>query len=195
MPGGRSASKQSGKPSQQLLFSEALPQQRAPSIAVEEHPLTPPSTMADPTQGVTMESILQEISAVGRKLEGRDSAIASLTAEMQSMRLDIAGFQSQVTGLDQQVTSLEMHIVSLVDRDQELLHLRSKLIDLEDRSRRDNARFLGFPENIEGANIHSYLRETLPKLTGLSFDLPRNFKECTDWVPNGERKPIVHAQS
>ncbi|KAJ1176756.1 hypothetical protein NDU88_002023 [Pleurodeles waltl] len=116
MPGGRTASKQSGKPSWQLLFSEALRHQRA--LPTEEPPLIPPSSMAETMQGAAMDRILQEFSAVGCKLEGMDSAMASLTEETKSMRLDIAGFQSQVTGLDQRVTSVETHIASWVDRDQ-----------------------------------------------------------------------------
>ncbi|KAJ1110633.1 hypothetical protein NDU88_007982 [Pleurodeles waltl] len=52
------------------------------------------------------------------------------------------------------------------------------MINLEDRKRRDNVRFLGFPETTEGADIHSYLRETLPKLTGLTFEPPLEFQ----WV-------------
>ncbi|KAJ1157115.1 hypothetical protein NDU88_009830 [Pleurodeles waltl] len=123
-----------------------------------------------------MDRILQDILAVGHKLEGMDSGMASLTGETKSMRLDIAGSQSQVTGLDQSVTTVETRIASWVDRDQELLYLRSKLFVLEYRSRRDNIRFLGFPENIEGMDIHSYLRETLPKLTGITFDPPLEFQ-------------------
>ncbi|KAJ1161775.1 hypothetical protein NDU88_002256 [Pleurodeles waltl] len=88
------------------------------------------------------------------------------------MHLDIAGFQSRVTSLEQRVMTVEAHAISSQDRDQELLCLRSKLIDLKDRSHRDNIRFLGFTENIEGADIHSFLQETLPKLTGLTFDPP-----------------------
>ncbi|KAJ1192498.1 hypothetical protein NDU88_001805 [Pleurodeles waltl] len=94
--------------------------------------------------------------------------------------LGYSSFQSRGVGLEQRVSMVETHITSSLDRDQELLYLRSKLIDLEDRSRRDNARFLGFPEYIEGADTHSYLRETLPKLNGLTFDPIWNFKECTD---------------
>ncbi|KAJ1177190.1 hypothetical protein NDU88_002452 [Pleurodeles waltl] len=140
MPGSRTVSKQSGKPSRQLLFSEALRHQRVPPA--EENPFIPPSSMAEPTQGATMNRILQEISAVGLKLE------------------------------DQRVTTVETRIASWVDRDKELLYLQSKLIDLEDRSRRDNVCFLGFPEIIEGEDAHPYLRETLPKLTGITFDPP-----------------------
>ncbi|KAJ1188925.1 hypothetical protein NDU88_005681 [Pleurodeles waltl] len=71
---------------------------------------------------------------------------------------------------------VETRITSWVDRDQELLYFRSKLIDLEDRSHTDNVHFLGFLENIEGADIHSYLRATLPKLTDITFDPPLEFQ-------------------
>ncbi|KAJ1206254.1 hypothetical protein NDU88_001663 [Pleurodeles waltl] len=101
-----------------------------------------------------------------------DNAMASLTAETKSICLDIAGFQSQVTGLEQGVAMVETHVTTSQDRDQELLYFCSKMIDLEDRSRRDNIWFLGFPETIEGTDIHSFLRETLPKLTGLTLDPP-----------------------
>ncbi|KAJ1084280.1 hypothetical protein NDU88_004432 [Pleurodeles waltl] len=33
-----------------------------------------------------------------------------------------------------------------------------------------------FPENIDGGDVHSYLRETLPKLTGITFDPPLEFQ-------------------
>ncbi|KAJ1192598.1 hypothetical protein NDU88_001905 [Pleurodeles waltl] len=104
--------------------------------------------------------------------------MASLTAETESICLDIAGFQSRVMGLEQRVATVETHIASSQDRDQELLYLHSKMIGLEDRSWRDNIRFLGFPETIEGAAIHFFLRETLPKLTGMTFNPPRVSKRA-----------------
>ncbi|KAJ1205694.1 hypothetical protein NDU88_001122 [Pleurodeles waltl] len=119
------------------------------SFATGSHPTAQSHTMTDMVQEATMERILQEITAVGCRLEGLDTAITSLTAEIKSMRLDIAGFQSRVTGLEQQVTTMEDHINTAQDRDQELLYHCSKLIDLEDRSRRDNVCFFGFPEYIE----------------------------------------------
>ncbi|KAJ1090182.1 hypothetical protein NDU88_003317 [Pleurodeles waltl] len=85
MPGGRTSGKQSGKPSRQLLFSEALQNLRAPPPTSELQALTPPGIMTEPAQGATMD-------------------------------------------------------------------------------------------RIEGADIHSYLRETLPKLTGLTFDPPLEFQ-------------------
>ncbi|KAJ1135988.1 hypothetical protein NDU88_002415 [Pleurodeles waltl] len=122
----------------QLLFSEALLHSKTPPPAPVLHPTAQPHTMADRAQETTMDRILQEISAVGRRLEGMDSDMASLTAEAKSMHLDIAGFQSRVTGLEQGVVTVETHVASSRDWDQELLYLRIKMIDLEDRSRRDN---------------------------------------------------------
>ncbi|KAJ1110439.1 hypothetical protein NDU88_007790 [Pleurodeles waltl] len=45
--------------------------------------------------------------AVGRRLEGMDNTMASLTAETKSICLDIAGFQSRMMGLEQRVTMVE----------------------------------------------------------------------------------------
>ncbi|KAJ1204449.1 hypothetical protein NDU88_008227 [Pleurodeles waltl] len=176
MPRGKT-SKVKGKLTRQLLFSEALRQQEHPSV--EDSPPLPCANMTEDTQGVTMDRILQEISAVSRKLEGMDIAMVALTAGTRSMRLDLAGFQSQMSGLDQRVTTVETQVASWTDRDLELSHLRSKQTDLEDRSCRNNVRLLGFPEGVEGADIFSYLRDILPKLTDITFDPPFRVPEGT----------------
>ncbi|KAJ1162172.1 hypothetical protein NDU88_002647 [Pleurodeles waltl] len=147
MPGDRSSNKHPGKPARQLLLSEALLHSQTLRPAPKVHPSSQPCTMADTSQGATMDCILLEISAVGRRLEGMDSMMASLTEETKSMRLDSAGFQSRVTNPEQQVTTVEAQAPLAPDRDQELLYLCSKVIDLEDRSCRDNVCFLGFLEN------------------------------------------------
>ncbi|KAJ1091619.1 hypothetical protein NDU88_004736 [Pleurodeles waltl] len=125
-----------------------------------------------------MDRILQEISAVGCRLEGMDSMMISLTDDTKSMRLDMARFQSTVTTLEQRVMTVETQAALASDRDQELLYLRSKVIDLKDRSRRDNVHFLGFPKEIKGADVQSFLKNTLPQLTGLTFDPPLEFQRA-----------------
>ncbi|KAJ1177416.1 hypothetical protein NDU88_002671 [Pleurodeles waltl] len=184
--------KTSGKPARQLLFSEALRQQKHPP----QRTPYPRTNMTDDMQGVSMDRILQEISAVCCKLEGMDNAMVVLTAETRSMRLEIAGFQSQISGLDHRVTTVETQVAYWTDRDQELLHLRSKLTDLEDRSCRNNIRLLRFPKGIEGADILSYLRDTLPKLTDTTFDPPLEFQRVHRLGPKrqdgkGRPRPII----
>ncbi|KAJ1125876.1 hypothetical protein NDU88_004291 [Pleurodeles waltl] len=144
MSNGKSASKSTSKPTQQLLFSEALQHSCSMSYAKGPQQADLPTTSASPAQDTVMECILQEITAVSRRLEGIDSTICMLAAETKSIRLDIVGFQALVTGLEQCVTTMEDHINTMPECDQELLCLRSKLINLEDRSRRDNVNFFQF---------------------------------------------------
>ncbi|KAJ1154843.1 hypothetical protein NDU88_007586 [Pleurodeles waltl] len=177
MPRGKVTGKPSGNPARQLLFSKALRQQKHPPAKDSPpHPHTITGNMEECPQGASTDRILQEISVVGRKLEGMDSAMMALTAETRSMRLEIVGFQSQISRLDQRVTTVETQVASWTDNGQELMHLRSKLTDLEDRSRRNNIRLMGFLEGIEGTDLISSLRDTLPKLTDITFDPPLKFE-------------------
>ncbi|KAJ1175400.1 hypothetical protein NDU88_000688 [Pleurodeles waltl] len=88
-----------------------------------------------------------------------NSTISTLAAENKSIRLDIAGFKSRVSGLEQRAAAVEDHLNTIPEWDQELLFLCSKLINLEDRSCRDNVRFFGFPEHIEGTDIQAFIKE------------------------------------
>ncbi|KAJ1163806.1 hypothetical protein NDU88_004258 [Pleurodeles waltl] len=76
----KTTGKVTGKSTRQLLFSEALQQQKHPSV--EDSPPLPCANMTEDIQGATMDRILQEISAVSRKLEGMDNAMVALTAEI-----------------------------------------------------------------------------------------------------------------
>ncbi|KAJ1171555.1 hypothetical protein NDU88_003416 [Pleurodeles waltl] len=181
MPGSKTNQKSTGKSARQLLFSEALHHRRPTSTITGPH--SPPSptqstAMSDKEQSITMEKILQEITAVSRRIEGMDASISSLTLETKSMRSDIAGFQTRVTGLEHRMGSLETQVTTYRDRDQDLLYLRSKLTDLEDRSRRDNIRLLGIPEHEEGTDIQTFLGSVLPKLNSLDFDPPLEFQRA-----------------
>ncbi|KAJ1127373.1 hypothetical protein NDU88_005775 [Pleurodeles waltl] len=102
-----------------------------------------------------------------------DASLSSLTLETKSMRSDIAGFQTRVTGLEHRMGSLEMQVTTYRERDQDLLYLRSKLTDLEDRSR-----LLGIPEHEECTYMQAFLGSVLPKLTSLDFDSPLEFQRA-----------------
>ncbi|KAJ1218364.1 hypothetical protein NDU88_005944 [Pleurodeles waltl] len=191
MPGSKPNHKPASKPARQLLFSEALHHKRLTPTTTGPHaspPPTEPITMSDKEHSTTMERILQEIT-VSRRIEGMDASLTSLTLETKSMRSDIVGFQSRVTGLEQRMGSLEAQATASQDRDQDLLYLRSKLIDMEDRSRRDNIRLLGIPENEEGTDMQAFLSSTLSKLTSLDFDPPLEFQRAHRVGPKRSDKP------
>ncbi|KAJ1139332.1 hypothetical protein NDU88_005707 [Pleurodeles waltl] len=76
--------------------------------------------------------------------------------------------------------------------DQDLLYLRSKITDLEDRSGRDNIRLFGFPENEEGPDVQAFLGSVLSKLTSLTFDPPLEFQRAHrvgPKCPDGASRP------
>ncbi|KAJ1092369.1 hypothetical protein NDU88_005479 [Pleurodeles waltl] len=105
-----------------------------------------------------MERILQEIIVVVRWLKGMDAKISG------AIRADIAGFRDRVTGVDRCLTTLEDRLYAHPVRDQELMHLRNKLTDLEDRSRRDNMHFLAFWNRLRGRMPESSFRTFSPLL-------------------------------
>ncbi|KAJ1154312.1 hypothetical protein NDU88_007065 [Pleurodeles waltl] len=156
MPSGKPSSKTISKPVQQLLFTDAL-LQTYPLVAAKKL-LT--SSQADDPVGLapetTMDRILQKITAVGHRLEGMNSNISALTAETKSIRTDIAGFQNRVTDLEHHISAVEYSFNTLPDRDQKLLFFHSKIVDLEDRSCKDNVRFFGFQEHVEGLDVKGF---------------------------------------
>ncbi|KAJ1122894.1 hypothetical protein NDU88_001367 [Pleurodeles waltl] len=137
--------------------------------------LLPPLTVQDSA----VECILKEITSVSHRIEGLDSTISALAAVTKSIRLDIAGSQNRVTDLEQRVTTVVGCLNVMPDGKQELLFLRRKVIDLEDRSCRKTACFFGFPELLEELSVAALLRKALPTIKGLTFDPHWNFSERT----------------
>ncbi|KAJ1194536.1 hypothetical protein NDU88_003824 [Pleurodeles waltl] len=123
MSPGKAAGKSSGKSTGQLLFSEAVSQPQPISSATPtvDHSCT--ITPETPSPDTAMESILQEISAVGRCLEAMDSKITDLSTDSKSFRADIAGFHDKVTDLDHCLHTVETKMASLLDHEPELQYV------------------------------------------------------------------------
>ncbi|KAJ1170404.1 hypothetical protein NDU88_002281 [Pleurodeles waltl] len=144
-----------GKHSHQLLFSEAIAQPK--TMAAQTAPQGHVSPLVDQASIEATDRILQEIASVRRRLEVMDLKITDLTLASSSIRADIAGFRETVTNLDQRLSAEEDHVAAIPDQEEELRSLRAKLTDLEYRSRRDNVRFFGIPEQKEGSDIKAFL--------------------------------------
>ncbi|KAJ1098071.1 hypothetical protein NDU88_003187 [Pleurodeles waltl] len=122
------------------------------------------------------DCILQEIAAVGRRLEAMDLKITDLTVASSSIRADIAGFRETANDLDKRLTAVEGQVAALPNQEAELQSLWAKVTDLEDRSRRDNVRFFGIPEHKEVSDIKTFLKTLLSELTGMEFSPPLEFQ-------------------
>ncbi|KAJ1108666.1 hypothetical protein NDU88_006042 [Pleurodeles waltl] len=78
---------------------------------------SPADTPVDLRSDPAIERFLQEISAVGRRLEAMDVKITDLSADSKSICTDIAGFQGKVTDLDHRLSTVESKLVTLPDVD------------------------------------------------------------------------------
>ncbi|KAJ1150455.1 hypothetical protein NDU88_003246 [Pleurodeles waltl] len=136
------------------------------------------AALADALSDTAIVCILQDIAAVGRHLEAMDSKIIDLSTGSNSMWADIASFQDKVTDLDHPLTDVKGQLAMLPEWYSELQFLCSKLMDLEDRSPRDQVCFFLMPDCKEGTYVRVFLRELLSDLTGLVFTLTLEFQEA-----------------
>lgn len=77
--------------------------------------------------------------------------------------------------------------------------LRDKLTDMEDRSRRNNLRFVGIPEGSEGTDMEVFLEQILPQLLGIptlshGWDIERAHRALTPWPQLNNRSWAVIAR-
>uniref|UniRef100_H2ZVD0 L1 transposable element RRM domain-containing protein n=1 Tax=Latimeria chalumnae TaxID=7897 RepID=H2ZVD0_LATCH len=101
-----------------------------------------------------------------------------LSSDFEGFKNDLQSLHSSVNNLGSKITAAEARISQIEDengsRDTQAQHLQSQLSavvsridDLENRSRRNNVRILGFPEGVEGNNLCTFLIKILPDLLGL----------------------------
>ncbi|KAJ1219199.1 hypothetical protein NDU88_006770 [Pleurodeles waltl] len=158
-------------------------------MAAQTAPPCSASSPADPPALEAADRILLEITTVGRRLEEMDYKISDLMVASSSIRDDIAGFRETVHDLDQRLTTMEGQVAALPNHEAELRFLQTKVIDLEDRSRRANVHFFGILVHKEGSDIKTFLKSVLPELTGLEFSLPLEFQRVHRIVPLHKATP------
>ncbi|KAJ1116853.1 hypothetical protein NDU88_005058 [Pleurodeles waltl] len=124
------------------------------------------------------DRILQEITAVGWRLEAMDLKISDLSTASASIRTDIACFCEKVTDLDQRLMTVKEHVGMVPEHDAELRTLRAKITDLEDRTQRDNVRFFGIPEHKEGTNTKAFLKVCSSSSLAWTSHHRSNSREC-----------------
>ncbi|KAJ1130605.1 hypothetical protein NDU88_008956 [Pleurodeles waltl] len=71
--------------------------------------------------------------------------------------------------------AIENRITTISDKDQEMLYLRNKLTDLEDRSHRDNVTFSDFRNMRKAQKIRALLNDLLSTLIDHTFPPPLEF--------------------
>lgn len=106
------------------------------------------------------DKILKHINDRFDKLEQTLQAVQSCQAEtLQKME----SIEEQLSEQDGRICSLEKTVSSLKDENHTL---KLKLDDLEGRSRRNNIKIIGIPEQEEGGNPTEFVEALIPKLLG-----------------------------
>ncbi|KAJ1218981.1 hypothetical protein NDU88_006552 [Pleurodeles waltl] len=95
-----------------------------------------------------------------------------------SLLLHPCRYKDTADALDQRLTTVEDQMSTLPDQETEFRSLRTKVTDLEDRSRRDNMRLFVIAERKEGSVIKAFLQSLLPDLFGIEFSPPLEFQRA-----------------
>ncbi|KAJ1182595.1 hypothetical protein NDU88_007782 [Pleurodeles waltl] len=99
--------------------------------------------------------------------------MSDLATEMKTIRMDLISFHTTVEILGKRTTFLEEKLDNAEYWALDIWHLKQKVIDLEDRARRNNICFYGIPEKMEINNdVKNLLLTLIPQLLNISFEHP-----------------------
>ncbi|KAJ1148121.1 hypothetical protein NDU88_000961 [Pleurodeles waltl] len=154
----------------------------------------PPCSTDPPTSlrsADATDRILQEITAVGQRLEAMDLKISDLSAASTSIRADIARFQVTVTDLDQRLMTVEDHITAMPDQNTEMQSLRA---------RETMSIFLAYRNIRNVQTSRPFLKTSSLNSRALLFPRRWSFKEPTELVlyikqPLDDLALLSHASS
>ncbi|KAL1264203.1 hypothetical protein QQF64_004558 [Cirrhinus molitorella] len=129
---------------------------------------------------------------------------------LKEIRKATTSMESKLSALMERISDVEARVEFLeaYDRDlqsnpparkDEIDVLRDKLMDMEDRSRRNNLRFVGIPEGSEGTDMEAFLEETLPQLLNIptpshGWDIERVAQSSCPKTPTEREAPSGHCE-
>ncbi|KAJ1181547.1 hypothetical protein NDU88_006753 [Pleurodeles waltl] len=110
------------------------------------------------THSTQIEKVLQAVLDTRTSLEGK---IDTLVAEVNILRTEHRKLADRVTTAETTLETAQPDIeeikLRLQQQESEIQRLHKRADEAEGRSRRNNVRFLGFPEKIEQPNAESFL--------------------------------------
>lgn len=128
---------------------------------------------------------LSPVSTQGFNYAEMAAAVAAhLTSNIEntianSISLHMSSIQTALEAHSQKLQSMELKITDLEDfaadsqsayskLSKTVHYLQDKVDDLENRSRRNNLRFVGVPESIKSVDLQTFCSHTIPQALGLS---------------------------
>ena len=136
-------------------------------------------------------ALLAAIHSSRETLEGK---IGEVRSEVSLLRQDLRTVTARVTETETRISSLEDALTTMrqeTTRDQNRLReVAWRVDDNENRARRNNLRFVGFPEGAEKSNCEDFLRQWLlevfgPNLFSVCFVIERAHRAIATRPPSG----------
>ncbi|XP_078521594.1 uncharacterized protein LOC144790772 [Lissotriton helveticus] len=130
-----------------------------------------------------------------------DAKIGAVGADVTLLRQDLRNAVARITETESRISVVEDDVKTLkrkmaaMEQSQKGLALRAE--DAEGRARRNNLRFVGFPERCEKGNMELFLTQWLeswlaPGVLSTCFVIERAHRALTQRPPEGERpRPVI----
>ncbi|KAJ1084385.1 hypothetical protein NDU88_004534 [Pleurodeles waltl] len=137
------------------------------------------NTHANGTEAGILQSIYNSIKELQTetRIESRRARIATkkLQGAVRKVAKSCTEIEAKLCSMEDRIVAVEEDMDTLkeqnAERDGQMTDVMWKMEDLENRQRRNNLRFLGIPEGLEGNNIQAYMVNLLC----------RAFPELGDW--------------
>lgn len=149
----------------------------------------------------TLRDIMVAVSTCNVSLKTLTEHMGDLKEDMVRVRQDIRQINERVKVVESRVSEVEDQLPplskSVQSNAQAITALLNKVDDLENRSRRNNVRLVGVPENAEGRNPVAFFETWLPNVLGKDalssfFAIERAHRVPTrPFPPGGPPRPIL----
>lgn len=141
--------------------------------------VTTDTDVSQPLEGEDEPSPRAILSAIRKVDCSMNTRFNDLEASLSGVKSTLAANTSRIVDLEEASTDYERRICHLEplcsNLSQENTSLKSKVTDLEARSRRQNIKIAGLPENVEKGNPTQFVSGLLPSLLG-EANFPRGVK-------------------
>ncbi|XP_059814483.1 uncharacterized protein LOC132386212 isoform X2 [Hypanus sabinus] len=104
------------------------------------------------------------------KMSGLEEVVRSFDTKLQSQAADIERHEEKFAALDklicEKIRTIETLEKKVLSTAKTVEHYKFKITDLENRSRRQNLRIIGFPENVESGDLTEFFSNLLWEVFG-----------------------------
>ncbi len=143
-------------------------------LALKEQQSTLNSVVTSAVRDAVDSVLIPALRELRADIQATDKSVKEIREELEA--IDTAAKQTRDQVDSVQVAAREDRR-TVTDLRNQMERLTEKMMDIEDRSRRNNVRLVGLPEGVEGSDVAGFLRVNLskwiPSLKGHNIEIDR----------------------